>query len=77
MELPFGALCSTCRTEIDRKAVRIARTVALISTMAVGLYAHLSLPESETARTVGAVAVVLWFALSYTAVVRAARLLLK
>jgi hypothetical protein len=76
-EVPFGQVCTLCQREINRKAKRIARLVALVSTAVVGLYAHWRLPPDQTFRMVGAVAVFMWYAFSYTAVSRAARQLLR
>lgn len=77
VEVPFGQVCQSCRLAVTRRAKRIARWTALVTTAAVGIYAHLRMPDDPTSRTIGAVAVLLWYAFSYTAVVRAARLLLK
>lgn len=76
-EVPFGQVCIGCQREINRRAKRIARWVALVSTGFVGFYAHLQLPDDETARLVGAVSVLVWYVFSYTAASRASRLLLK
>lgn len=76
-EVPFGRVCTTCQHEINRRAKRIARWVALLSTGLVGLYAHLQLPTDQTSRLVGVVSVLLWYTFSYTAASRAARHLLR
>ena len=76
-EVPFGQVCVGCQREIGRRARRIARWVALLSTGLVGLYAHLQLPDDQTSRFVGAVSVLMWYVFSYAAVSRSARLILK
>jgi hypothetical protein len=76
-EVSFGEVCINCQRDISRRAKRIARWGALLSTGLVGLYAHWRLPDDQTARMVGAVSVLMWYALSYTVASRAARHLLR
>ncbi len=64
VELPLGALCESCRYEIDRRARKAARPVALVSTLAVGLYVFIRVPADGRARLVGAAAVVIWYILT-------------
>ena len=61
VELPLGELCGTCRQAIARRAARIARLVAAITTVAVALYVVTAMPVDRTARMVGAMAVVSWY----------------
>ena len=76
-EVPFGEFCTSCQREIHRRAKRIARWVALLSAGLVGVYAHLQLPDDPNSRVVGVVSVLMWYAFSYTAAIRAARQLLR
>ncbi len=64
VELPLGQLCKTCLTNIDRRARKVARLVATLSTLAVGLYIFIPVPADERARIVGMVGVLIWYTLS-------------
>jgi len=50
---------------LSRRATRIARLVAIGTTAPLAVYVALSLPVERTARLVGAVAVLLWYALTF------------
>lgn len=73
VELPLGALCGRCRTQIERRARKVARIVSLVSTAAVGVYITVRMPDDQTARLVGAAGVTVWFIVSYAVVRRAMR----
>ncbi len=75
VELPLGEICGACRTSIERRAGRIGRLVALIST--VGLAIYVLLPEERTARLVGAMSIGIWYLLTYLVVKRILREYLK
>ena len=47
--------------QIDRRARKAARLVALVSTLVVGLYVFIRVPADDRARLVGAAAVLIWF----------------
>jgi lipopolysaccharide export LptBFGC system permease protein LptF len=57
----LGELCRECRQEIARRAGRIARWVALGSTVLLAVYVGLRMPRDPTSRSVGAMAVVAWY----------------
>lgn len=71
--LPFGALCPTCREELDVRARRIARWVALVSTVVVAMYVIIRVPAQPTPRLVGAMAVLIWYVVSRRIAFRVAR----
>ena len=73
VELPLGALCPTCRTEIDRRARRVSRIVSLASTAVVAVYVYFRMPDNEQARLVGIAGVVIWLILSNVTVRRVMR----
>ena len=73
VELPLGELCQVCRREIDRRAVRIARLVAMVSTAALGVYVMLRVPPDPIARAVSGGAVAAWYVLTYLIVRRVLR----
>ncbi len=77
VKLPIGQICSTCRVEIDRRAGRMARRVAAVTTVGMALYVYVRVPDDRTARLVGIMAVVIWYVLSNLVVKRALRELLK
>ena len=65
VELPLGEICGTCRRAIDARAARIARPIAMISTVALGAYVMLRVPRDPTARLVSGISVALWYLLTY------------
>lgn len=73
VELPFGALCRECLQQIERRARRLGRRVALVTTAVLGTYLILRLPPDPTARLVGAAAVLAWYVLTRSIVTRTAR----
>jgi hypothetical protein len=73
VELPLGELCQVCRQAIDRRAGRIARLVAMVSTAALGVYVMLRVPPDPVARTVSGGAVAAWYLLTYLIVRRVVR----
>jgi hypothetical protein len=77
VDLPLGEICGTCRQSIDRRAGRIARLVALASTMGLGVYVLLRVPEDPTARIVSGVSVALWYILTNLVVRRILREFLR
>ncbi|NIR40862.1 MAG: hypothetical protein GWO22_34525, partial [Actinobacteria bacterium] len=66
VELPIGELCEGCRSEIRRKASRVARWVAVATTLAVALWVLLRLPDTAapSQRIVGAMGIVFWYVLT-------------
>lgn len=77
VKLPIGEICGTCREEIDRRAARVARLVAAVTTLGMAVYVVLRLPDDRTARLVGVMAVVIWYVLTNLVVKRALREFLK
>src|SRR5213076_2025389 len=75
--IALGELCAKCTRDVARKASRIGRLVAIVTTLLVVGYLILTLravaPASQTtARTVGAVAAVAWYVLTFRIVQRIA-----
>jgi len=64
VELPLGEICGECRQNIERRAGRIARLVALGSTAIFGVYVVLRVPDDPTARMVSGVSVAIWYILT-------------
>ncbi len=56
--LPWGELCAECRSELSRRAGRIAGRIALLATVLMGAYVATSMPPDPMARVYGAVAVI-------------------
>ena len=70
VRIGLGDLCPACAQDVTRKASRIGRLVAMVATLLVGGYLVVSLRSvplawRTTARTVGAVTVVVWYLLTY------------
>jgi hypothetical protein len=63
--IPIGGLCENCRRDRGRRATRIARLVAIGTTVPLAGYVAWSLPVDRTARLVGAAAALLWYALTF------------
>ncbi len=77
VELPLGEICAQCRGEIAQRATRIARLVALVSTVAVAVYVILRMRRDPSARIVGAVSIAVWYVLTNLVVRRALTQLLR
>ena len=73
VELPLGEICAACEGEIARRANRLARTVAMVSTAAVGVYVMWRVPPDPTARAVSGASVAVWYLLTYMIAKRIAR----
>lgn len=73
VKLPLGELCAECRQRIERQAGRIARWVALVSTVVLGVYLVMRLPEDPTARMVAAASIGIWYLLTHLVAKRIAR----
>ena len=73
VKLPLGELCATCRQNIERQAGRTARRVAVVTTLLLGLYLVLRLPQDPTARMVGAASIGIWYLLTHLVAKRIAR----
>jgi xanthosine utilization system XapX-like protein len=77
VELPLGELCRACRQDIERRANRAGRLVALASTIVVGIYVLVRMPAEPTLRMVGAASIAIWYLLTYLVVRRVMREYLK
>ena len=63
--IAIGELCAECRRKAHRRASRIARLVAIGTTLPLAGYVAWSLPVERTARLVGAGCVLLWYILTF------------
>jgi len=63
--IAIGGLCANCQRLLERRAARIARLVAIGTTLALAVYVAWSLPVDRTARLVGAGSMLLWYALTF------------
>ncbi|HET7790773.1 MAG TPA: hypothetical protein VFK78_08260 [Gemmatimonadales bacterium] len=75
--LTIGGICADCTRVLTRRAGRIARWIALGTTLPLAAYLVLTLPPDRTARTIGAAAAVVWYALVYQIASRVALEVLK
>ena len=63
--IAIGGLCADCQRLLERRAGRIARYVAMGTTLPLAVYVAWTLPVDRTARLVGAASVILWYALTF------------
>lgn len=63
--IAIGGLCANCTRLLERRATRIARLVAIGTTLPLAGYVALALPVERTARLVGAACVLLWYVLTF------------
>ncbi len=63
--IAIGGLCPSCSRLLERRASKIARLVAIGTTVPLAVYVALSLPVERTARVVGAACVLLWYTLTF------------
>jgi len=63
--IAIGGLCANCLRELNRRAGKIARLVAIGTTVPLAVYVAVSLPVERTARLVGAASVLLWYVLTF------------
>ena len=75
--MPLGAICASCRQEIDRKARRLARLAAGVTTAILAAYLFFRLPDIPNARIVGVVIVITWYIIVRRIVRRVLREVLK
>ena len=62
--IPVGGICASCARLIRQKAARLARWVAIGTTLPLAVYVHLTLPRAGPARLMGVVAVLIWYVLT-------------
>ena len=77
VELPFGNICSHCRGEIEIRARKIGRIVALSATVVLAVYIFLRMPPDPTARMVGGTSILAWYILTGLVTRRILREVLK
>lgn len=77
VQLPLGELCGECRGDIDRRAGRLGRLIAAISTALVAIYVVVRMPPDPTARMVGAGSIAIWYLLTFLVAKRVLREYLK
>ena len=76
--IALGEMCAKCLKQVASKASRIGRLTAIVTTLLVAGYLVVTLRSvapawQTTARTVGAVAAVAWYLLTYRIAKRIAR----
>ena len=62
--IAIGGLCPSCARAVERRAARIARLVAMGTTLPLAVYVAWSLPRTQNARLVGAGSVLMWYVLT-------------
>ena len=77
VELPFGEICSHCTGEIELRARKIGRIVALSTTLLLAVYIFLRMPADPTARMVGGMSILAWYILTGLVTRRILREMLK
>jgi len=63
--IAIGGICANCLRSLNRRATRIARLVAIGTTVPLAVYVAVALPVERTARLVGAASVLLWYVLTF------------
>ncbi len=76
--IAIGEMCANCARIVTKKASRVGRLVALATTLLLTVYLAVVLRSVApawrgTARTVGVVAVIVWYLLTYRIAKRVAR----
>ncbi len=77
VELPLGALCAECWRNIERRAGKVSRWVAISTTLALAVYVYVRMPDYPMARMVGLSAIVAWYIITSIVTKRVMRELLK
>jgi len=70
--LAIGELCRDCTIRVRRRAGRIARWVAILTTTPLAIYVTLTLPPQFTPRMTYVGVVLAWYALTFLIVKRTA-----
>ena len=73
----MGELCAECRRDIERRAGRLGRLIAAVSTILIAIYVVVRMPADPTARLVGAMSIVVWYLLTFLVAKRVLREYLK
>jgi hypothetical protein len=61
--MPVGGLCAECTALVVARARRVARWVAIGTTIPIAVYVAATLPAGREARVLGAAAVIAWYVL--------------
>lgn len=61
--LPWGELCPDCRAELQRRASRLARWIAIAATALAAVYVWSRMPADPMARYYGLLAIVVTYIL--------------
>lgn len=77
VELPLGEICGSCWSEIERRAGKLARLVAISTTLGLAAYVYLRMPPDATSRLVGLSAIVAWYIITGLVTKRIVREVLK
>jgi len=75
--IAIGGLCASCLRDLSRRATKIARLVAIGTTIPLAVYVAVSLPVDRTARVVGAASALLWYGLTFVIAKRVTMEILK
>jgi len=70
--LAVGELCRECTVRVRRRAARVARWVAILTTTPLAIYVTLTLPPQLTPRMTYVGVVLAWYALTFLIVKRTA-----
>jgi hypothetical protein len=70
--LAVGELCRDCALRVRRRAGRMGRWAAMLTTVPLALYITLTLPPQPTARWLSAGVVLGWYVLTFLIVKRTA-----
>ena len=62
--LAVGGICSDCWRGMVRRAAKIARWVAMGTSLPLAVYLTIRLPAEPTARLMGVVTVLVWYLLT-------------
>lgn len=63
--IAIGGLCANCARLLARRATRVARLVAIGTTLPLAVYVAVTLPVERTARIVVAGGVLLWYVCTF------------
>jgi hypothetical protein len=77
VELPLGDICGSCLADIERRAGKISRIVAITTTAGLAVYVYLRMPDYPTAKVVGLTAIVAWYIITGLVTKRIMREVLK
>lgn len=70
--LAVGDLCRDCTLGVRKRAGKIGRWAAMLTTLPLAIYITVTLPPAPTARMLSAGVVLAWYALTFLIVKRTA-----